>query len=232
MFNCRKSSKLDLSPLFVADRKVLILLWVMGVGFDITYTISGKWNVSMIISRPYEWVYKTLSLSPLVVEHGTVAMGVSSQQIDPRLNLMDSQFLIPVLWNLCSESVGGIKFWGQVEDSETGSPSSITIKMESHICFSILILLTLTLYGRGRQSIVLLILVLWGGVNHWWMRGGGWHRQSYLGQLKLHLFPARTLSEAISMKHSDMLHWLDISLFYFHEPLLFQIFVHWKFMKT
>ena len=34
------------------------------------------------------------------------------------------------------------------------------------------------------------------------------------------------------MTHSDMLYRLDISPFYFYEPLLLQIFVPWKFIRT
>ena len=41
-----------------------------------------------------------------------------------------------------------------------------------------------------------------------------------------------SLAEAISMTYSGMLHWLDISAFYFYEPLSFQIFVTLKFIKT
>ena len=52
------------------------------------------------------------------------------------------------------------------------------------------------------------------------------------GQLKSHLFPSNILAEAISMTHSDMLYWLDISTFYRSEPLLFQIFDPWKFIKA
>ena len=52
------------------------------------------------------------------------------------------------------------------------------------------------------------------------------------GQLKSHLFPSNILAEAISMTHSDMLYWLDISTFYCSEPLLFQIFDPWKFIKA
>ena len=52
------------------------------------------------------------------------------------------------------------------------------------------------------------------------------------GQLKSHLFPSNILAEAISMTHSDMLYWLDISTFYLSEPLLFQIFDPWKFIKA
>ena len=76
----------------------LMLLWVMGEGFDNTCTVPGKWNVSRVIPRLYGGVYKTLRLFPLVVEHSVVVMSA-------RLNAMGSQFSIPVLWNLCSESV-------------------------------------------------------------------------------------------------------------------------------
>ena len=77
----------------------LMLLWVMGVRFDNTCTVSGKWNVSRVIPRLYGWVYKTLRLSTLVVEHIVLVMS-------GRLNPMGSQFWILVLWNLCSESGG------------------------------------------------------------------------------------------------------------------------------
>ena len=77
----------------------LMLLWVIGVGFDNTCTVSAKWNVYRVIPRLYGWVYKTLRLFPLVVvEHSVVV-------VSARLNPMGSQFSIPVLWNLCSESV-------------------------------------------------------------------------------------------------------------------------------
>ena len=43
-----------------------------------------------VIPRLYGWVYKTLRLSPLVVEHSVVVMSA-------RLNPMGSQFSIPAL---------------------------------------------------------------------------------------------------------------------------------------
>ena len=51
-------------------------------------------------------------------------------------------------------------------------------------------------------------------------------------QLKSHSFPGGILAEAISMTHSGMLYRLDISTFYFHELLPFQIFVTSKFVKA
>ena len=59
--------------------------------FDETCTVYGNRNVSRVIPRLYGLVYKTLRLSPLVVDHnGLVVMSA-------RLNPMGSQSLIPVL---------------------------------------------------------------------------------------------------------------------------------------
>ena len=60
------------------------------MGFENTCLVLGKFNVSRIIPRLYEWVYKTLRLSPLVTEHSTVVMSAG-------LNSMDRQFSIPIL---------------------------------------------------------------------------------------------------------------------------------------
>ena len=83
-----------------------MLLWVMGVGFENTSTVSGKWNVSSVIPRLYGWVYKTWKLFPLPDEHSGAVMTAGSQSDDPRLYPMGSHVSIPVLLNLCSESVG------------------------------------------------------------------------------------------------------------------------------
>ena len=46
-----------------------------------------------------------------------------------------------------------------------------------------------------------------------------WGRKSYLGAAEIASFSSRDFSR--SMTHSDMLQRLDISTFYFYEPLLF-----------
>ena len=70
----------------------LMLLCVMGVGFDNACTVSGNWNFSSAIPRLSGWVYKTSRLSPLLAEHSAVVMSA-------RLNHKGSQFSIPALWN-------------------------------------------------------------------------------------------------------------------------------------
>ena len=74
----------------------LIPLWVVCLGFENTWVVSKKWNV---ISRLYGSVYKILRLLLTAVEYSIVVVDTSS--IPGR-----SQFLIPVLRNLCSEAVG------------------------------------------------------------------------------------------------------------------------------
>ena len=66
------------------------------LGFENTWVVSKKWNV---ISRLYGSVYKILRLLLTAVEYSIVVVDTSS--IPGR-----SQFLIPVLRNLCSEAVG------------------------------------------------------------------------------------------------------------------------------
>ena len=89
----------------------LMLLRLMGVEFENTCTVSGKWNVFRVIPRLYGWVCKTLRLSPLVIEYSVVVMTAGSQWRWCRLNPISCQFSIVILWNLSSESVGVIKFW-------------------------------------------------------------------------------------------------------------------------
>ena len=50
--------------------------------------------------------------------------------------------------------------------------------------------------------------------------------------MKSHLSPAGILAEAIRMTYSEILYRMDISTFYIYGPVLFQIFVRWKFIKT
>ena len=57
----------------------LMLLWIMGVGFENTCIVSRNGNVSRVIPRLCGWVYKTLRLSPLEVEHDVEVMTASCQ---------------------------------------------------------------------------------------------------------------------------------------------------------
>ena len=82
------------------------------------------------------------------------------------------------------------------------------------------------------ESIVLLIFVLWQCFNRRRVMVVGRGRKSYLGPAEIASISSRILAEAVSMTHSDTLYRLDISTFYFYKPLLFQIIVLWKFIKT
>ena len=78
--------------------------------------------------------YKTLPISGWIWLWQWLWVRVPNQ-CNARLNPMGSQFSIPILWNLCSESVGDIKFWDPVEGSDTSHPSSITVRMEYLFAF-------------------------------------------------------------------------------------------------
>ena len=99
----------------------LELFSVIGVGFENTRTISGNWNASRVVPRLYGSVYKTLRLST-AVERSVVVM----TEI-PKSKPISDFFL---LLNLCSELVGASNFEILVENSDTGSPSSITEYLE------------------------------------------------------------------------------------------------------
>ena len=88
----------------------------------ITLAVSGKWKISMVIPRLYGWVYKTLKLSPILVEQNVAVMSVS-------LNLWVANFWFP-FYEICVQNQWGIKFWDPVEHSNTSSLSSITVRME------------------------------------------------------------------------------------------------------
>ena len=45
----------------------LMLLWVIGVGFDNTSTLSVKWNITRIVSKLFGWVYIILRFPSLLV---------------------------------------------------------------------------------------------------------------------------------------------------------------------
>ena len=62
----------------------------------------------------------------------------------------------------------------------------------------------------------------------------GWVRKSYLGLAEMASFSSRDFSRSNKhdTMHSDMLYRLYISTLYFYEPLLFQILVACKFIKT
>ena len=51
---------------------------MIDMGFARTCTISEKGDVSRVIPKLYEWVYKTLRLSPLVVEHRVAVLTAGS----------------------------------------------------------------------------------------------------------------------------------------------------------
>ena len=62
-------------------------------------------------------------------------MTAGSHQDNPKSNSMGRQFSRPDLWNLSSELVGAYNFEILVEDSDTGGPSPVTVRIEYLFAF-------------------------------------------------------------------------------------------------
>ena len=106
-----------------------MLFWVIG-GFENTCIAWRKWDISRVIPILYGWVYKTLKT--FSSSGWTYCSGYDcrfSIKIIPEWILwvvnFDSSFM-KFLFRIS----GCIKFWDQVEDSDTREPSSITVRME------------------------------------------------------------------------------------------------------
>ena len=112
-----------------------MLLWVMGVGFYNTCTVLGKWNVSRVIPRLYGWVCKTLRLSLLVVDHSVVVMNAVFQSRRSQIESYGEPIFDSSVMTFVFKTSGGIKFWDLVDDSDTGCPSSVTVRMEYLFAF-------------------------------------------------------------------------------------------------
>ena len=99
----------------------------MGMGFDNSCKVSEKWNVSRVIPRLYGWVYKTLRLSQLVVQHSVVVWvrdGI----------ILAANYRFP-FYEIWVQNQWDIKFWDTVEDSDTSGPSSSNISTEYLFAF-------------------------------------------------------------------------------------------------
>ena len=97
-----------------------------------------------------------------------------SNQYDPRLNPVGSQFSIPVLLNLCSKSAGANIFEILVEYYDNGGLSSITVRMEYLFPFQFWYYELIVKTNEGEaDSIVLLIFVLWRYFNRRWVSSCG-----------------------------------------------------------
>ena len=116
-----------------------------------------------------------------------------------------------------------------VEDSDTGSPSSITIWMGILTSFSILIVKFVWKVDEGKvESIVLLIFVLWWCFNcQWWGEG----RKSYLGPTEIASFSNWDFSR--SSKYDTFWHvWTRHFCVLYLWAIAVSHFRLWKFIRT
>ena len=67
--------------------------------------------------------------------------------------------------------MGASNFESLVEDSDTGRPSSITVRILIYFSNSDIVKFVWETDEREEESIVLLSFVLWQCFNRWWLRG-------------------------------------------------------------
>ena len=181
-----------------------MLLWVMGLGFDNTCAVLGKWNISWVIPRLYGWGYKTLRLSPLVVEHSVVVMGA-------RLNPM-ANYRFP-FYEICVKNQWAIKFWDSVVRVQ------LPLGWRTYFLFNTDIVNFVWKSDEGEtEGIVLLILVFWRCLNRQWIRVVSRGRKSYLGAAEIASFSSRDFSR--SSKYGTF--WL-VTTGYFYVLFLWTI---------
>ena len=105
-------------------------------GWCYTCTVSGRWDVSRVISRLYGWVYKTWRLFPLADEHSVAVMTAGgsqsrrSQIVYFRSPIFDFCFIKFVF-----RISGSIKFWDPSWGLQYRGPSSFTARMEHLFAF-------------------------------------------------------------------------------------------------
>ena len=156
-------------------------------------------NVSSVIARLYGWVYKTLRLSPLVVEHSVVVMSA-------RLNPIGSQF-VQNQWSMI--------FWESIKDSDTGGLSSIPIRMEYLLAFKYWYceLCVENRWGRSRKHYFFFFFFFFCAawiVNEWGVVESD--RKSYLGAAEIASFSCRDFSP--SSKYDTFWHVVTTGYFY------------------
>ena len=115
----------------------------------------------------------------------------------------------------------GIKFWDPVEDSDTGDPSSLIVKMEYIFAFQCWYCeLCVENRWRGGRKHLFCLFLFFGCA---WIVGGwgvvGWGRNSHLGSAEIASFSSRDFSQ--SNKHDAF--WPVVSTGYFCVLFLWTI---------
>ena len=144
--------------------------------------------------------------------------------------MLRSSFWFP-FYEICVQYHWGIKFWDPVRTQTLAVRVQLLLGWNTYLLFKTDIVNFVWKSNEGEaESIALLIFVLWRCLNLWWMRGGGVEQKALFRTSWNLIFSSKDLSR--SNKHDTILYWLNISTFYFYEPLPFQIFLSWKFKKN
>ena len=131
---------------------------------------------------------------------------------------MGCQFSIPVLWSFCSGSVEAYSFKILVDDSDTGSLGSITVRKEYLFAFQFWYVSYVWKTNEGEaESIVLLIFDSWRCFNCRWVTGGGLCQKV--------LFRTSGFSRGFSQSNKHDTFWYVVSSGYFYVLFLWAIVV-------
>ena len=165
---------------------VIVSWWLFLVPLEVDATLgdgcgiwehlrsSGKWNVSRVIPRLYRNVYKIIRLTKsIAADSEAVVTAVfqlgMSQFVSPGWLAFNSRFTKFVLG-----TSGGTKFVILVEESDTGGPSLITVRLEYLLWNSDVVNLVWESNMREAGSITVnfcYLGVLWSSVGESWWGG-------------------------------------------------------------
>ena len=101
----------------------LMLPWMMGVRFENTCTVSGKWNVIRVVPRLYRWYIKFSGSFPLLVELQVPIWETSKQRV-----LCVTNFWFPFS-EICVQNQWWYRILRFLRDSNTSAPSWIAVKV-------------------------------------------------------------------------------------------------------
>ena len=191
-----------------------MLPWVMQVGFYISCTVLGKWNVSRVIPRLYGWVYKILRLFTFVFDHSVVVVTAGSlswrAQTESYEYPCDSHFMKFVLRISGSHKIlklsWGLRHWqSEFNYHEDWILISFSVKTD-----------------KGEvESTVLLIFVLWWCFNRKSMKGSTARQKVLFRAAEIACFSSRDFGR--SNKHDAF--WHVASTGYFSVLFLWAITV-------
>ena len=173
----------------------VMLLWVMGVGFENPCTVWDKWNVSVVISRINEWGYNRLRVPLIIAEHGVVIATTSYWSRGLQIDTHWWPIFISWVSKFVFRNRGGMKFcdasWGLQYWGSKFSCCLVAVPLEWNTCllinFDVVNFVWKTCEWE-KGSIILLLLSCVGAFNVGGQGLVGWGRNTDLGPAEIASF--------------------------------------------